>query len=75
DLVNQIKEKALSVKPTIRITRIKDIPDNRVLECAACAKVPYIVTGNKHHFTFKQFKGIRIANPREFLIVFLAEES
>ncbi|MDI6794319.1 MAG: putative toxin-antitoxin system toxin component, PIN family, partial [bacterium] len=51
ELINQIKEKAIVVKPLREITRIKDIPDNRVLECAAQAKVSYIVTGNKHHFT------------------------
>ena len=73
NLINQIKEKAIIIEPIQEITQIKDIPDNRVLECASCAKVSYIVTGNKHHFTFKQFKGTKIVNPREFFIAFLAE--
>ncbi len=73
NLISQIKKKAITIEPIQEITIIKDIPDNRILECASCAKASYIVTGNKHHFTFEQFKGTRIVNPREFLIAFFAE--
>ena len=41
--------------------------DNRILECALKAKVDFIITGNKKHFPFEEFKGSKIVTPREFI--------
>jgi predicted nucleic acid-binding protein len=54
--------------PTKRLKILKaDEPDNRVLECAIKAKADFIITGNKRHFPFEEFKGSKIVTPREFI--------
>lgn len=57
------------VNSGLRIDLIKeDPPDNRFLECAAEAKVDYLISGdNKHLLPLKNFQGIRIISPSEFL--------
>jgi len=60
------------VYPKQKIVVIKkDPPDNRFLECAVEAKVDYLISGDKKHLLpLKNFQGIRILNPNEFLRVY-----
>jgi putative PIN family toxin of toxin-antitoxin system len=64
--LQDIEKAALMVYPTKRVRRALDEPDNRILECAQAAKAHYLVTGNKKHFPFPQFKGTKIVSPAEF---------
>lgn len=65
--IRLIKQISITITTTRRIKKILDDPDNRVLECAVAGKADYIVTGNKKHFAFKEFEGVRIITPAEFL--------
>jgi hypothetical protein len=68
ELMGEINRKALIVTPAKRLNILKtDEPDNRVLECAIKANADFIITGNKRHFPFEEFKGIIIVTPREFI--------
>ena len=68
ELMRKIRRKALIVTPAKRLKIIKeDEPDNRVLECAIKANADFIITGNKRHFPFEEFKGSKIVTPREFI--------
>ncbi len=68
ELMGKINRKALIVTPTKRLKILEaDEPDNRVLECATKAEADFIITGNKRHFPFKEFKGSKIVTPREFI--------
>lgn len=63
---------ALERRPTLVIPSFilnvtLDPDDNRVVECAVEAEAHYIVTGNKRHFPFSTYQGIKIVNPREFV--------
>jgi predicted nucleic acid-binding protein len=51
----------------------KDPADNKFLECAATAKVDYLITGNTHHFNFNDFEGVKILSPAQFLKEFKIE--
>ena len=67
-LMGKINRKASIVIPTKRLKVLKtDEPDNRILECAIKAKADFIITGNKRHFPFEEFKGSKIVTPREFI--------
>lgn len=55
------------VIPTVTLNVTLDPSDNRVVECAVTAPAEYIVTGNKRHFPFYSYEGIKIVNAREFL--------
>ncbi len=65
-LIKALKAIALIAEPQEVLAVIADEPDNRVLEIAVATKAMAIVTGNKHHFNFEEFRGIQIKNPKEF---------
>lgn len=64
--LNDLEKAAVMVYPTKRVRNALDEPDNRFLECAKAAKAHYLVTGNKKHFPFPEFKGTKIVSPAEF---------
>ena len=65
-LMRRINGAAVLVHPTRTISASPDESDNRFLECAQEARVGYMVTGNKRHFPFPDFEGIKIVSPAEF---------
>jgi uncharacterized protein len=67
-LLEKILKKTMMVTPAreLKILTI-DKTDNRILECATKAKVDFVITGNKRHFPFEEFKGVKIVTPREFI--------
>lgn len=68
ELLSLISKKATFVKPARRLQIIeRDDADNRILECALKGRVDFIVIGNKRHFPFDEFRGIKILTPREFI--------
>jgi uncharacterized protein len=68
ELMGKINQKAVMVTPPKHLKILKaDEPDNRILECAIKAKADFIITGNKRHFPFEEFKGSKIVTPREFI--------
>jgi hypothetical protein len=59
---------ATIVEPKERFTVIKDDPDDdKFLDCAVAGKADIIVSQNKHLLKLKEFKGIKIVTPGEFL--------
>jgi putative PIN family toxin of toxin-antitoxin system len=68
EFMGKINPKAIMVNPTKELDVLKvDKSDHRILECALKARVDFIITGNKKHFPFEEFRGIKIVSPREFL--------
>lgn len=66
--VSKIALIATLIKPTRKINVIKEDPeDNRVLECAASAKVDIIVSGDSHLLDLKDYSGIDIITTSEFI--------
>lgn len=67
NLMRLVRAKAVKVKPTKKLTKIKkDLADNRVLECALEAGTDFIITGNKKHFPFEKFHRAKVVSPQEF---------
>ena len=58
---------ATIVRPVRKVTILKDVPDNRILECAVTADADLIVTGDSHLIKLKEFEGIPIARLADFL--------
>ena len=56
--------------PTERATGATPDPgDEMVLECALAAEADYIVSGDKKHLlSLREFRGIRIVSPSDFLL-------
>ncbi|MFA4886340.1 MAG: putative toxin-antitoxin system toxin component, PIN family [Desulfotomaculaceae bacterium] len=64
-------ENSVFVFPGVRLHVIEDDPeDNHVLECALEGKVQYIISGDTHLLALKEFQGIPIVAPAEFISIF-----
>jgi|SRR3989338_3000463 len=86
EILEKIEEKHLAVKsvllkvlevceivdPKRKVHVVKDEPaDNRILECALEAQADYVITYDAAHLLkLKEFEGIKIVSPTEFLRIF-----
>ena len=67
-VIDDIRETATLTIPQQIISLLEDDDDNRVLECAVEGGADYIITGDKRHLLpLKEYEGIRIVSPDEFL--------
>ena len=65
---NMILENAVLVEPEEKIDIVKDdADDNKFIEAAVTGKASYIVTQDNHLLKIKEFRGIKILTPKEFL--------
>jgi len=62
-----IRRHCIIVYPKQKLDIIKDEPDNRILECAKEFKADFIISGDKHMQDVKEFKGIKILKPADFI--------
>ena len=67
--IQKLSSIAAVVKPDICIKAIKsDVSDNRILECGVAGDADIIVSGDtKHILPIKNYQGIQILSPIEFL--------
>ena len=73
EALKMISRTAEVLKPSLKLNVLKDLPDNRILECAAEAKVDVIVTGDRHLLKLRKFRGIPIVRLADFLRMFPEE--
>ena len=45
----------------------RDIDDNKILKCGLEGNVDYIITGDNDLLVLKEYKNIKIINPKEYL--------
>ncbi|PXF58515.1 MAG: putative toxin-antitoxin system toxin component, PIN family [Deltaproteobacteria bacterium] len=55
--------------PSLNIIE-QDPDDNMFIECAVALECSHIISGDKHLKSVKNYMGIKIVNPKEFLIQF-----
>jgi|SRR3989344_1078323 len=66
--VEKIVSISTIVEPKEKFNIVKDDPeDNKFIEVAVCGQTDFIVTQDKHLLKLKEFKGIKIVRPNEFL--------
>ncbi|MBM3924974.1 MAG: putative toxin-antitoxin system toxin component, PIN family [SAR202 cluster bacterium] len=70
--LNFLQDRCLLVDPPGMVA-IPDLSpaDNRILDCAIATEADYLVTGDKGIQRLREFRGIRIVSPGEFLDVML----
>lgn len=54
----------------VTVKGLRDIRDTKIIACAISAKTDYIITGDKDLLILKEYKGIKILNPKTFLDAF-----
>ncbi len=69
-----VREKAIWVRPTVRVGVCTDPDDDIFLECAQAAQADYLVTGNLKHFPVS-WAGSRIVTPHWLLDNLSGEKS
>ena len=67
DVIATIVDAADVIEPKTKIKVVTDDPDNRILECAVKAKADIIASGDSHLLDLKEYKGIRVLKPVQFL--------
>ena len=66
--IEKIASLSTIVEPHQQFTVVTDDPDDdRVLECAVEGKVDFVISNDKHLLKLKEFQGIGIVTPEEFL--------
>ena len=73
EALKMISRTAEILKPAVRLSVLKDIPDNRILECAVEAQADLVVTEDRHLLKLKKFQGIPIIRLVDFLRMFPEE--
>ena len=58
------------IEPVSTFLEVRDVKDNKILECAYDGKADYIVTGDKDLLVLEEFKGIKIIQSWKFLELF-----
>ena len=62
------------INPTVRLNVVKeDAADNKIIECAIAGKSDFIITNDNHLLKLKEYCGIKIVAPKEFLEAFNIE--
>jgi putative PIN family toxin of toxin-antitoxin system len=63
-----IRQNTTLISPELELSVIaEDEADNRIVECAVQGKAQYIVSGDHHILSLKEYRGIKILSPTEFL--------
>jgi len=67
DVVNGILAFSTIVEPSRTLSVSRDAKDDPIIACALAAKAGFIVTRDKDLLVLKEYSGIRIVSPEEFL--------
>lgn len=68
EIIKKVIEDAEIVEPAEKLDIIKeDIEDNKILECAVEGDADFIISQDKHLLNLKEYQGIKILTPEEFL--------
>lgn len=65
-----ISRAAEVLRPTVKVSELKDVADNRILECAVAGHADMIVTGDRSLLALKMFRDIPIMRLVDFLRLF-----
>ncbi len=69
-----ISRAAVILRPTTKVTTLRDLPDNRILECALAARADLVVTGDRHMLALKTYHETAIVRLTDFLRLFPPED-
>lgn len=66
EFVALISEQAIWVEPNELLDVVGDESDNRYIECAIAGSADYIVSGDEHLISLKEYQGVEIVTPAAF---------
>ncbi len=67
-IINNFERNSEKIVSSYMFFEVKEDPkDNKFLDCAVSANVDYIISGDEHLLKMKEFKGITIISPTDFI--------
>ena len=70
-LLASIAKKATKYFPSVRVSLIKDVDDNKFLELSETCNANFLITGNTNDFTMKEYKATKIVSPKDYWETYL----
>ena len=67
-VLNKLDELATRSITDLKLSIIKDEPDNRFLELAVSGFADFLITGNSRDFLLRSYESVKIVTPEEFVI-------
>ena len=67
-VLNKLDELATRSITDLKLSIIKDEPDNRFLELAVSGVADFLITGNSRDFLLRNYESVKIVTPEEFVI-------
>lgn len=74
-ILKQYTDYSIKITPARKIDIVKDPKDNKFIEVAAEAKADFLISGDPHLTDIKEYKGIRIVKPKEFLDIYNGQKN
>ena len=66
--IEKLKSISIIIEPKEKLDTVKEDPaDNKILECAFEGNAGFIISKDNHLLKLKEFEGIKIMTPEEFL--------
>jgi putative PIN family toxin of toxin-antitoxin system len=67
-VLNKLDELAFLPITNLKLSIIRDEPDNRFLELAVSGVADFLITGNNRDFLLRSYESVKIVSPEEFVI-------
>jgi len=75
DALKLISRTTMILQPLEKVTVLRDLADNRILECALAAQADLVVSGDHHLLELRKFHDIVVVRLSDFLRMFPQEDS
>ena len=73
DIVEFLQKRAIRVQVQMIPSILDDPDDDFLLACAVEGKAAYIISGDEHLLALREYRGIKILTPRDFVLNVLHE--
>ena len=67
-VLNKLDELAARSITDLKLSIVKDEPDNRFIELAVSSSADFLITGNSRDFLLRSYESVKIVSPKEFVI-------
>ncbi|MBI5554017.1 MAG: putative toxin-antitoxin system toxin component, PIN family [Candidatus Diapherotrites archaeon] len=67
-LLGVYEQKSIFVEPALKLRIVPgDADDDKFIHCALAAKAGYVVSGDQHLLKLKNYQGVRMVSPKDFI--------
>ncbi len=75
DILEFLRHDSIRIYDPQTIRVVKDPKDDFLLACAIAGKANYIISGDEHLLALREYRGVKILTPRDFVVNILREST